>query len=119
MTGKDWLILGFTVLGALCLICLFLSPVLMETWAINIIKNREIHNMDKLVTGKIERSLDCYGYSATKLSNWDMDKMHGVVLNDVGQRIDLKYLRTDVTYALYKVGVLGGLSFYYLECEGN
>ena len=117
MTGKDWINFCLILVGIIVLTCVFLSPVLASEWASNIVKNHETHYMDKLATGKIDRSIDCYGYSATKLSDLNMDKITGLFFNDAGQRIEIRYLRTDVIYTLYKIRLLG--SFYYLECGVN
>ena len=97
-----------------------MSPLWLDTWASNMAKNHEIQNMDKLAMGKIERTFDCYGYSVTRLSDLDMNKTsvgYFNFFNDAGQHIEIKYLRSDVTYTLYKIHLWG--NWYYLECEGE
>jgi hypothetical protein len=116
VTGVNWLYCCLSIVVALLFVGLLTSPGWLNEWAGNIVRNHEFNNMDKLTTGKIERTLDCYGYSVTKLSSVDMDKITGVFLNYAGQHIDIKYLRTDVEYTLYKVRSWG--NFYYVECEG-
>ena len=118
MTGKEWSNLLLILAGVIFVMCLLISPALVDSWASNMAKNHETYNMDKLVAGKIEKTMDCYGYPVTTLSNFDMNKISSFYLfNDLGQHISTQYLREDVTYTLYKIRLVG--SFYYLECEGK
>jgi len=110
-----WKTILLVVCCLLCFVCLT-SPAWLDTWASNIVKNHETYNMDKIAMGKIERTIDCYGYPTIKLSNMDMNKVL-YVFNDSGNHIDAKYLREDVTYTLYKIRLWG--NWYYLECGGE